>query len=220
MSLVETLNAARKDRLQRIADRAYLPSSSRPAPAVKPVPPPFFLNPPRRFDAFEEYAWRVEIEGIIQQEYRQPTLHDIRSVVCMHYGIQIADLISARRTQDLTRPRHVAYYLSAKLTLKSLPEIGMRLGGKDHTTVLHGARKIERLLLTDSALRETVSELKKMLGAHDISDQRTVQIKLDEDEVRAIRASRLSNPELAKKYDVSSCTISAIKAWRTWKHVQ
>lgn len=221
MSLVETLHRERKERLARFERAAIKPTQIIAVP-LPPVPPPapVFLFAPRKYDPLEEYAWRVEIEGVEQQEYRQPTLHDIRAIVCMHYGIELAALLSARRTQDLTRPRHVAYYLASKLTLKSLPEIGRHLGGKNHTTVLHGARKIERLLLTDPALRDVIATMKRRLGAHDISDQRLVQVKLNEEEVRAIRASRLPNPVLAEMYDVAACTISSIKAWKTWRHLE
>ena len=71
--------------------------------------------------------------------------------------------MSARRTANVVRPRQVAMYLSKVMTLRSLPEIGRRFGGRDHTTVLHAVRKIEGLTGSDEALREDVRALKSML---------------------------------------------------------
>jgi chromosomal replication initiator protein len=61
------------------------------------------------------------------------------------------------------RPRQVAMYLAKTLTLRSLPEIGRRFGGRDHTTVLHAVRKIENLVSTDTALAEEIELLKRQL---------------------------------------------------------
>jgi chromosomal replication initiator protein len=74
-----------------------------------------------------------------------------------------ADLLSSRRTANVVRPRQVAMYLAKVLTLRSLPEIGRRFGGRDHTTVLHAVRKIENLAGTDSALAEEIEGLKRQL---------------------------------------------------------
>jgi chromosomal replication initiator protein len=74
-----------------------------------------------------------------------------------------ADLLSSRRTANVVRPRQVAMYLGKTLTLRSLPEIGRRFGGRDHTTVLHAVRKIENLVSTDTALAEEIELLKRQL---------------------------------------------------------
>jgi chromosomal replication initiator protein len=74
-----------------------------------------------------------------------------------------ADLLSSRRTANVVRPRQVAMYLAKTLTLRSLPEIGRRFGGRDHTTVLHAVRKIENLVNTDSTLAEEIELLKRQL---------------------------------------------------------
>jgi chromosomal replication initiator protein len=74
-----------------------------------------------------------------------------------------ADLLSSRRTANVVRPRQVAMYLAKVLTLRSLPEIGRRFGGRDHTTVLHAVRKIENLAGNDSALAEEIESLKRQL---------------------------------------------------------
>ncbi len=73
------------------------------------------------------------------------------------------DILSSRRTATVVKPRQVAMYLSKALTLRSLPEIGRRFGGRDHTTVLHAVRKIEGLSNSNSALREELELLKRML---------------------------------------------------------
>ena len=74
-----------------------------------------------------------------------------------------ADLLSSRRTANVVRPRQVAMYLAKILTLRSLPEIGRRFGGRDHTTVLHAVRKIESLAGNDSAFAEEIEALKRQL---------------------------------------------------------
>jgi chromosomal replication initiator protein len=74
-----------------------------------------------------------------------------------------ADLLSSRRTANVVRPRQVAMYLAKILTLRSLPEIGRRFGGRDHTTVLHAVRKIENLVSTDNTLAEEIEMLKRQL---------------------------------------------------------
>ena len=71
--------------------------------------------------------------------------------------------LSSRRTANVVRPRQVAMYLAKILTLRSLPEIGRRFGGRDHTTVLHAVRKIETLAGNDSALAEEIEALKRQL---------------------------------------------------------
>jgi chromosomal replication initiator protein len=71
--------------------------------------------------------------------------------------------LSSRRTANVVRPRQVAMYLAKTLTLRSLPEIGRRFGGRDHTTVLHAVRKIENLVSNDTSLAEEIELLKRQL---------------------------------------------------------
>jgi hypothetical protein len=71
-----------------------------------------------------------------------PRVSEIQEVVCAAFGVQLVDLTSARRTANLVKPRQVAMYLAKTMTGRSLPEIGRRFGGRDHTTVLHAVRKI------------------------------------------------------------------------------
>jgi chromosomal replication initiator protein len=71
--------------------------------------------------------------------------------------------LSSRRTANVVRPRQIAMYLAKTLTLRSLPEIGRRFGGRDHTTVLHAVRKIEGLVGSDTALSDEIELLKRQL---------------------------------------------------------
>ncbi len=94
---------------------------------------------------------------------RRIRVEDILRVVSKHYGVTRADLLSSRRTANVVRPRQIAMYLAKVLTLRSLPEIGRRFGGRDHTTVLHAVRKIEGLVQGDKVLAEEIDVLKRML---------------------------------------------------------
>jgi chromosomal replication initiator protein len=94
---------------------------------------------------------------------RRIRVEDILRVVAKRYGVSRADLLSSRRTANVVRPRQIAMYLAKTLTLRSLPEIGRRFGGRDHTTVLHAVRKIEGLVSGDKVLAEEIEVLKRML---------------------------------------------------------
>jgi chromosomal replication initiator protein len=98
------------------------------------------------------------------KEPRRVKIDDILRAIAKHYGVQRGDLLSSRRNQSIVRPRQVGMYLAKSLTSRSLPEIGRRFGGRDHTTVLHAVRKIDGLLHTDNALAEDVDLLKRMLS--------------------------------------------------------
>lgn len=90
-------------------------------------------------------------------------IEEIQKLVATHYNVTRADILSARRTANVVRPRQIAMYLSKVLTPRSLPEIGRRFGGRDHTTVLHAVRKIEALAGADGRLSEEIDLLKRML---------------------------------------------------------
>lgn len=94
---------------------------------------------------------------------RRIRVEDILRIVAKHYGVTRADLLSSRRTANVVRPRQVAMYLAKTLTLRSLPEIGRRFGGRDHTTVLHAVRKIDGLVSGDKALSDEIEVLKRLL---------------------------------------------------------
>ncbi|RAI01129.1 chromosomal replication initiator protein DnaA [Acuticoccus sediminis] len=95
---------------------------------------------------------------------KTPKIEDIQRVVCQHYGISRGDLVSARRTKVIVRPRQVAMYLCKMLTPRSLPEIGRRFGNRDHTTVLHAVRKIDDLKERDQKLAEDIEIITRGLA--------------------------------------------------------
>jgi len=97
------------------------------------------------------------------REPRRVRIEDIQRVVSRHYNVSKADLLSARRTRTIVRPRQIAMYLAKILTPRSLPEIGRRFGGRDHTTVLHAVRKIEGMIEGDKTLADEIELLKRMI---------------------------------------------------------
>lgn len=110
-----------------------------------------------------EMAEREVRDLVRPQEPRRVKIEDIQRVVARQYNVSRSDLLSSRRTANVVRPRQVAMYLAKTLTLRSLPEIGRRFGGRDHTTVLHAVRKIEALVSKDLALADEVELLKRQL---------------------------------------------------------
>jgi chromosomal replication initiator protein len=110
-----------------------------------------------------EMAEREMRDLIRPAEPKRVRIEDIQRVVARQYNVSRADLLSSRRTAHVVRPRQVAMYLAKVLTLRSLPEIGRRFGGRDHTTVLHAVRKIETLAGNDSVLADEIETLKRLL---------------------------------------------------------
>jgi chromosomal replication initiator protein len=110
-----------------------------------------------------EMAEREMRDLIRPAEPKRVRIEDIQRVVARQYNVSRADLLSSRRTANVVRPRQVAMYLAKVLTLRSLPEIGRRFGGRDHTTVLHAVRKIEGLVGNDTTLAEEIESLKRQL---------------------------------------------------------
>jgi len=110
-----------------------------------------------------EMAEREVRDLIRPQEPKRVKIEDIQRIVARQYNVSRSDLLSSRRTANVVRPRQVAMYLAKTLTLRSLPEIGRRFGGRDHTTVLHAVRKIEGLVGNDIALAEEIETLKRQL---------------------------------------------------------
>lgn len=105
------------------------------------------------------------LADILRVSDRKVTIEEIIRKVADHYNLRMTDLMSARRSRSVARPRQVAMFLSKMLTSKSLPEIGRRFGGRDHTTVIHAVRKIEELKFVDAQLSEEVEILRRMLEA-------------------------------------------------------
>ncbi|MCW5722550.1 MAG: chromosomal replication initiator protein DnaA [Devosia sp.] len=97
------------------------------------------------------------------RDAKRVRIEDILKIVSRHYKVPRNELLSARRSRDVVRPRQIAMYLAKALTSRSLPEIGRRFGGRDHTTVLHSVRKVEQMIKDDSDLGQEIELLKRML---------------------------------------------------------
>ena len=94
---------------------------------------------------------------------RRVRIEDILKFVSRHYNVTRTDILSARRTRSIVRPRQIAMYLAKTMTPRSLPEIGRRFGGRDHTTVLHAVRKIEGERAKDDKLSEELDIIRRMI---------------------------------------------------------
>jgi chromosomal replication initiator protein len=97
------------------------------------------------------------------REPRRIRIEDIQKVVAGHFNVSKHDLLSARRTRAIVRPRQIAMYLAKTMTPRSFPEIGKRFGGRDHTTVLHAVRKVEELAAADEGLAQEIELLKRLI---------------------------------------------------------
>jgi chromosomal replication initiator protein len=103
------------------------------------------------------------LHDVLRANDRRVTIDEIQKRVAEHFNIRFADMHSARRARAVARPRQVAMYLAKHLTSRSLPEIGRKFGGRDHTTVMHAVKKVEELRQADSTFSEDVDLLRRML---------------------------------------------------------
>ena len=103
------------------------------------------------------------LRDVLRASERRITIEEIQRRVAEHYNIKLSEMSSERRARAVARPRQVAMFLSKQLTSRSLPEIGRKFGGRDHTTVMHAVRKIEELRLSDATIAEDVELLKRTL---------------------------------------------------------
>jgi chromosomal replication initiator protein len=103
------------------------------------------------------------LADLLRSNERRITIDEIQKKVAEHFNIRLADMHSARRARAVARPRQVAMYLAKQLTPRSLPEIGRKFGGRDHTTVIHAVKKIEELSAYDPAFKEDVELLRRLL---------------------------------------------------------
>ncbi len=103
------------------------------------------------------------LHDLLRANDRRVTIEEIQKQVASHFNIRISDMHSARRARSVARPRQVAMYLAKQLTSRSLPEIGRKFGGRDHTTVMHAVKKVEELRECDSSFAEDVELLRRML---------------------------------------------------------
>ena len=105
------------------------------------------------------------LADILRASDRKITVEEIQRKVSEHYNIRLSDMIGPKRLRSYARPRQVAMYLCKQLTTRSLPEIGRRFGGRDHTTVMHGVKRIEELKGQDSQIADDIELLRRALEA-------------------------------------------------------
>ena len=103
------------------------------------------------------------LKDILVEKNRELTIEEIQKTVAAHFNIKVSDLKSPKRLKALVLPRQIAMYLSRNLTSASYPEIGERFGGKDHSTIIHAIKKIEKMIEDDFQLRSTITTLKNAL---------------------------------------------------------
>lgn len=161
-----------------VALRQHHPERTPPrlikAPEVQIVPEPRKTIEPPKEQWFERVAaYRPEgirfnrgrvsgtfgLESFGEDRSIPATTMNIIRQVAKFYGVSPVDLVSSRRTKHIMEPRQVAMYLAKTLTLRSLPEVGRRMGGRDHTTILHGVRKIAAKIQKDAELAAKVEAL-------------------------------------------------------------
>lgn len=105
------------------------------------------------------------LADVLKASDRKVTVEEIQRKVSEHYNIRLSDLIGPKRVRTYARPRQIAMYLAKSMTSRSLPEIGRRFGGRDHTTVMHGVKRIEELRNKDSQIADDLEMLRRALEA-------------------------------------------------------
>ena len=103
------------------------------------------------------------LRDVLRANDRRVSIEEIQRRVADHYNIRLADMSSPRRARAVARPRQIAMYLAKQLTTRSLPEIGRKFGGRDHTTVMHAVKKVEELRSADHVLQEDIERLRRSL---------------------------------------------------------
>jgi chromosomal replication initiator protein len=108
---------------------------------------------------------RDVLQDLIRANDRKLTIDEIQRAVADYFNLRLTEMLSERRARNIARPRQIAMYLSKQLTARSLPEIGRRFGGRDHTTVMHAVRKVEDLRRDDSQIDDDITRLQRLLEA-------------------------------------------------------
>ena len=103
------------------------------------------------------------LQDLLRSHDRRITIDEIQRKVAEHFNLRLTDMHSARRARNVARPRQIAMYLAKQLTARSLPEIGRKFGGRDHTTVMHAVRKVEELMTDDTQIAQDVDVIRRAL---------------------------------------------------------
>lgn len=168
----------RAARLRRIGSRARpeapvaLRREADPIPVEDPAELPevvdrdllFSLWVERQRQKHAEDAARFAVRATLS-EGKRPAVELIQKIVAKHFGFEWRIMFTAARTANVVRPRQIAMYLAKTMAEKSLPDIGRRFGGRDHTTVLHAVRRVAALVEQDQAIAADVANLKTMIEA-------------------------------------------------------
>ena len=156
MSIIEEMRVARKARLERMG---ALPRYQAPVVAVEKPP-----VKPQPLEAGWECMWFYDLLQGLKEPRQTVTVREIINAVCKHFDVTVFDLMSQRRSKDISLPRQVAMHLCRKFTPHSFAEIGRRFGGRDHSTALHADQKIAGLLGYDMRLTCDVNALRRVLA--------------------------------------------------------
>ncbi len=105
------------------------------------------------------------LSDILRASDRKVSIEEIQRTVAEHYNMRLSDMVGPKRHRTVARPRQMAMYLAKKMTSRSLPEIGRRFGGRDHTTVMHAVKRVEELKARDTQIAEDLEMLRRMLEA-------------------------------------------------------
>ncbi len=116
------------------------------------------MGRPVTLDTVEE-----ALEDLPVKSEKRVTVDEIQKAVAGYFDLAVEDILSKRRTKTVVRPRHIAMYLAKNLTTRSLPDIGRRFGGRDHSTVIHAVTKISELIPSDEVLAEDVEAIRRGL---------------------------------------------------------
>jgi chromosomal replication initiator protein len=114
----------------------------------------------------------------------RPTIADIQAAVCAHYQLRLADMTTHRRAKAITHPRQVAMFLSCELTPRTLPEIGQRFGGRDHSTVIHARTVVPQRMAEDDELAQAVAAIRAAVMTCAIERAEAIQRQLAGQEAR------------------------------------
>ena len=109
------------------------------------------------------YECKRILTDFICSNNKSVNVESIQNIVTDHFNLNIKEMLSARRSRSLARPRQIAMYLAKKHTTNSLPDIGRKFSNRDHTTVIHAVKKIDELIKNDNEIRESIAAIKKKL---------------------------------------------------------
>ena len=161
-----------RERRERLAARAKpdtpilcLSASARSqrveVPPVIELKPPVQTWPERQIQLYQPW---FSIEDEVEPKLANPpSMGAIQRICAAYYSITLTELLSDRRMMNLVRARQVAIFLCKEFTLRSMPEIGRRFSGRDHTTVLHAIRKIARLSSEDNDMADDLAKLRQLI---------------------------------------------------------